>query len=444
MFLRAWLVMHEEFSWNMLVIDSVVANPTDSARPRSTTALSLGLAAAALAVVCVFQGVQQVLVPFQVQQIDAPHKVRDVALLTTLAAAFAVAGSVAGGALSDRTRSRFGRRTPWLVVMALLSGMLLITAGALSNVLQMAVVYSALWFCLNFYQAAVSAIIPDKVPARSRGAVSSAIGLGGALGLGLGVGAVAHFSPAFGFMALCGLMIIATCFCVVLIREGARPGLAGPAYGILTNIDSISIKKPSPIGLLQPFLDRDFVLAFATRALIFTAAATVGGYTYYLLQDHVGTANLPHHDVKRAIGILVGAQTVAWLVGAAGAGWLADRLDRRKLFVGASSIGAAFSMLVPLLAPTWLGMLAFYILLGFFLGIYLSVDMALMTLVLPCRENEGRDLAVLSIANAGPQLLSPTIAAAIISMAGYEALFVFGMAASLLAGVAVLFIRGVR
>ena len=77
-------------------------------------------------------------------------------------------------------------------------------------------------------------------------------------------------------------------------------------------------------------------------------------------------------------------------------------------------------------------------------GAYLAVDLALMTLVLPTRENEGRDLAVLSIANAGPQLLSPAISATIISLAGYDALFWFGLVVSLLAGVAVFFIRSVR
>ena len=135
---------------------------------------------------------------------------------------------------------------------------------------------------------------------------------------------------------------------------------------------------------------------------------------------------------------------VAWLIGTAGAGWLADRLDRRKLFVGICSLGMAFSMVVPLISATWAGMLIFYTSMGGFAGVYLAVDLALMTLVLPSRANEGRDLAVLSIANAGPQLLSPAIAAAIISLAGYDALFWFGFAASLLAGVAVFFIRSVR
>jgi MFS family permease len=404
----------------------------------SIAPLVIGLATAALAMVCTFQGVQQVLIPDQVQAIDAAHKVGDLALLTTIAAALAVVGSVAGGALSDRTHSRFGRRTPWLVAMALISTVLMLVAGTLHDLTMIAIVYAALWFCLNFYQCALNAVIPDRVSEKHRGLVSSAFGLGGALGLGLGVNAVVRLSIEQGYIVLASLLIATTALCVVLIREGGRADLATPSPGLAV------APRQTWLSLLQPFHHRDFALAFVTRAASFTALSTIGGYTFYILQDHIGPANLPGHDVKGAVGILVGTQMVAWIVGVAAAGWLSDRLDRRKLFVGICSIGTAAAMMVPLLTATWAGILVFYALVGVFFGAYLAVDLALMTLVLPTRENEGRDLAVLSIANAGPQLLSPAIAATIISLAGYDALFWFGAVVSLLAGVAVFFIRSVR
>jgi len=412
------------------------------ATPNSVVVLILGLASAALALVCVFQGIQQVLIPYQVLQIDAAHKVGVLALLTTLAAALAVIGSVAGGALSDRTRTRFGRRSPWLVAMAVISIGLMISLAELRTLAAVAVVYAMLWFCLNFYQSVLNAVIPDRIPQKSRGVVSSAFGLGAALGLALGVNAVAHLTVEHGYVALAGVMFVATAACVVLVREGATP--LEPAAAFQADAGRAPAPKGAWLGIFEAFLQRDFALAFITRAMAFTALATVSGYTYYILQDHIGPSNLPNHNVKGAIGILVVIQTVAWVVGGAGAGWLADRLDRRKLFVGICSIGMAASMLVPLMTPTWTGMVVFYALVGVFFGIYLAVDLALMTLVLPSRENEGRDLAVLSIANAGPQLLSPVIAATIISTAGYDALFLFGFSVSLLSGVAVFFIRSVR
>jgi MFS family permease len=412
------------------------------AKPRSLPAAIIGLASAALAMVCVFQGIQQVLIPYQVLQIDAAHKVGVLALLTTLAAALAVVGSLAGGALSDRTSTRFGRRSPWLVAMAVISIGLMVSLAVVRTLTAVAVIYAVLWFCMNFYQSVLNAIIPDRIPQERRGVVSSAFGLGAALGLALGVNAVAPLTLEQGYLALAGVMFAATAACVILVHEGATP--EAPA----TALQAAACRAPAPkgpwLGIFEAFLELDFALAFITRAMAFTALATVWGYTYYILQDHIGSANLPYHNVKGAIGILVDTQTVAWIVGGAGAGWLADRLDRRKLFVGICSIGMAVSMLVPLTSPTWTGMVVFYALMGLFFGVYLSVDLALMTLVLPSRENEGRDLAVLSIANAGPQLLSPVIAATIISTAGYDALFLFGFIVSLLSGVAVFFIRSVR
>ena len=267
--------------------------------------------------------------PFQIQQIDALHKIRDLALLTTLAAVLAVIGSVSGGAISDRTHSRFGRRSPWLVTMSVVSAVLMIALGTLHNLTVIAILYAALWFCMNFYQAVLSAIIPDRVPESSRGTISSAFGLGGALGLGIGVNAVAHVSLGWGYIILAGLVVTTTALCVVFVREWASPELPKPPHS-----QPATSTKYSWLGLFQGFLSLDFTLAFITRAMSFTALAVVAGYTYYVLQDHIGAANLPGHSVKSALGILVVAQTIAWIAGVTGAGWFSDRLNRRKLFVG--------------------------------------------------------------------------------------------------------------
>ena len=49
------------------------------------------------------------------QQLDSAHKVQLVAMFSTLAMIVAAISNMVAGALSDKTKSRFGRRTPWLV-----------------------------------------------------------------------------------------------------------------------------------------------------------------------------------------------------------------------------------------------------------------------------------------------------------------------------------------
>jgi len=130
-----------------------------------------------------FQGIQQILLPAQVEHIDAAAKVGNLALLTTLAAIASMIALPTGGAVSDRTRSRFGRRTPWIVIMSAVSALLMVVMGLSTNLGVLALAYMLLWFVANFYQGAISAILPDRVPVERRGVASAVIGLGTPLGI---------------------------------------------------------------------------------------------------------------------------------------------------------------------------------------------------------------------------------------------------------------------
>jgi len=87
------------------------------ANPSTARLLAL-LLLPAFALYGTFNGVQQIVLPLQVEQIDQSGKVGHLALIVTVCSIASVVGLGAGGALSDATRSRFGRRTPWLAGMA--------------------------------------------------------------------------------------------------------------------------------------------------------------------------------------------------------------------------------------------------------------------------------------------------------------------------------------
>lgn len=73
------------------------------------------------------------------------------------------------------------------------------------------------------------------------------------------------------------------------------------------------------------------------------------------------------------------------------------------------------------------------------------MDAALVTLVLPRTEDAARDLGVLNIANAGPQVLAPLLAALIIGhLGGYRVLFIAGGCCGLIGAAAVMPVRSVR
>src|ERR1700761_8190158 len=98
-------------------------------RPPRIAKLLTFLLPATVGLISVFQGIQNILIPDQLAAIDPAHKIGNLALLTTFVAITSMIGIPAGGALSDRTRSRFGRRTPWIVGTTIVSGVLMVAMG---------------------------------------------------------------------------------------------------------------------------------------------------------------------------------------------------------------------------------------------------------------------------------------------------------------------------
>ena len=95
--------------------------------------------------------------------------------------------------------------------------------------------------------------------------------------------------------------------------------------------------------------------------------------------------------------------------------------------------------------PTWTVSLVAAFLFGAGYGVYLAVDTALITQVLPNEADRARDLGVINIASAAPQALGPLLAAPIVThLGGYPALFGLTALVSLIGAVAVVKIRSVR
>jgi MFS family permease len=167
------------------------------------------------------------------------------------------------------------------------------------------------------------------------------------------------------------------------------------------------------------------------------------GYELYILTDFI---RVPA-GMRPAQGVTVLAAIAATgaLLAASVAGPLSDRLNRRKPFVFVSSAVAGAGCVLPVVSPTFTAVEVYAAFAGLAFGTYLSVDAALVTLVLPRSEDAARDLGVLNIANAGPQVLAPLFAALIIShLGGYRVLFILGGCCGIAGAIAVLPVRSVR
>ena len=398
--------------------------------------VSLGVANGALS--ALYAGIGTVLLPLQIERIDRAHKVAALGVVAGVSAMVALLFNPIGGALSDRTRSRFGRRAPWLAGAS--AGLLVLLAfiGGANTVLLVLVSWSLAQAAANLYQAPLTAVVPDRVPKARRGAASSVIGvasvLGGVAGVGLAGLLSEHLTPAY--LALGLVVLVSAWYFVLTTHDPPTADLPRPPRD----------DRPAAVQVadfLSALKYRDFALVFASRALAILGYFLVVGYELYVLTDYI---KLPA-GLRPAEGVTVLAaiSAVGALIAAAIAGPLSDRLDRRKPFVFTSSAVAGAGCLLPVLIPTFGALETFAAFAGLAFGCYLSVDAALVTLVLPRSEDAARDLGVLNIANAGPQVLAPLFAALIIShLGGYRMLFIAGGCCGIAGALTVVGVRSVR
>jgi MFS family permease len=288
------------------------------------------------------------------------------------------------------------------------------------------------------YQGAVLAILPDRVAEQRRGWASALIGLATPIGVLVGVNIAGSVSQTLGYLIIAIIFVVTALALVVGAREKSSVDLP------------VAVRTKQNFGVavsnfLSAFRDHDFRFAFISRFALFLSYATVSGFLFYTLQDFIGKDNIPGGDAAAAVKTLLTITVIGWVVVATFLGWVADKLNRRKLFVGIAAVGLAATMFVPIVSPTWTGMMIFAALEGVFIGTYFAVDLAVMSLVLPNKLQEGRDLGILSVAVGLPTILSGAVAGGIITfLGGYASLYVFGAICAIISGVTVMFIRKVR
>jgi MFS family permease len=110
----------------------------------------------------------------------------------------------------------------------------------------------------------------------------------------------------------------------------------------------------------------------------------------------------------------------------------------------ASAAVMALAAVLLVIWPTWTAALAAAPLLGVGFGTYWAVALAILTQVLPAAENRAKDLGVINVANALPQVVGPAIAGVVLaSTHNYPLLFALSAIATLGGAVTVMRIRSV-
>lgn len=375
-----------------------------------------------------------VLLPLQVEGIDPANKVGNLAVITTIGAFAAMLAQPLAGAVSDRTRSRFGRRAPWMVGGVLIGGLALVGMALANGLVQIAIAWVIVQIAYNFAQGPLSAILPDRVPRAARGTFAALAGAGAMLGAlgGQVAGASLSANIPTAYVLLAGLALIAIVLFVVFNPDHSSREQRNRPFSFRAFLGTFWV---------NPVAHPDFFWAFTGRLLLYTGYFAVTGYQLYILQDYIGLGASAVESIPLFGVVALAGMLVAMLVG----GPVSDRLGRRKVFVFASSIIVAAAFVVPLVLPSFVGWLVFTAISGVGFGLFQAVDQALMSEVLPSAESFGKDLGVVNVAATLPQTLAPAVGGAIVlAFGGYAALFPVGIVLSLAGAFAVWPIKAVK
>ncbi|MFF0473752.1 MFS transporter [Streptomyces sp. NPDC004284] len=387
------------------------------------------LTVANAAMFMLYMGIGAVLLPVQVELIDPANKVANFGLVSGVAAIFATLFNPMAGLLSDRS----GRRNPWILCGGLGALGALALLGAARTVLLVTIGWCLVQAMMNIYQAALTAVVPDRVPVERRGLASAMVGIGTPIGSAVGISTAALFVPSdisFGYLVMGAVIAGAAVLFTAVVRERKRP-----------RTEPVPLRKQ-----LAAFADTmrsaDFRWVFIGRFLMMLGFFSVSLFQMYILQDHI---KLPEGlDANEAVAFLAPIDAGTTLLATVLGGVLSDRIGRRKPLVGMSCALSGLAMLVPVVMPDWTGMLVFTVVAGLAFGCYMAVDTALVTLVLPSADDAARDMGVLNIANAGPQILAPLLASLLVGAVGYDGLYVTAALITLVGAAAVIPIKSVR
>jgi MFS family permease len=366
----------------------------------------------------------QILLPAQAQALAGDlGKEALLALVTGIGAVASMIANPLWGLLSDRMSLMRPRRRPVVVAGVAIGAVGLVVLFLAPDAAWMIVGWVLVQLGLNGPFAALIAMIADRVPAERRGLVGSLFGIAQVAGVVLGTAvAVAFDESVLGYLAI-AVAVPLLCAAIVLLPEQRIATATPDAAGISSERRGIR----EVLANMRP--TATFTWAWIIRLLVNLVNALVLVYLYYFLADGVGL-----DDPGTWVLVLTLGNVVLTAIAAGVGGVWSDRLARRKVFVVAGGVslalGAALFAAFPVLPVVLVGSL--FVAIGW--GLYVSVDVAIITQALPSDRSTGSMLGVANIASAAPQALAPLIAAPIVTgLGGYPALYAVTGAIALLA-----------
>lgn len=356
---------------------------------------------------------RNVLTPQIFSNIDPAGKVAAVALLSSFVSLAGLIANFVFGALSDVTRTRWGKRKPYIVGGLLIQAVLFLV---IANVTSISVIIGC-WVLVAIAENAVAASMvaqqSDRIAPRWRGTASMCWGVGWTCCQVITIIASQFLDrPQLGMYVLTGISLVLGLAHVLLMHE--KSNLDEPRM----NFDAGSLLSHFFLPIHGA---RDYYLALGGKLLMVIGGTCVGLYQLYIFTDYI---HLDMPSTKVAMTTMTTISLITGIIFGVIAGPLADRFGRLKAPVAISVIFIGIAAVFPYFFPYAWAMYAFGVISGVANGVYNSIDGALNLAVLPNKDTAGKDLGIINFANTLSQIIGTAIAGGIITLFGtYRAVF---------------------
>ena len=285
-----------------------------------------------------------------------------IGVITTAGVLIAIVVQPTMGAISDHTRSRMGRRKPYILIGTALDLLFLIFAAWAfwnQNYWAFVAAVALLQFSSNFAQGPYQGYIPDLVPGRQVGIASGLLGaanIAGNLlaGPGLAIIFVAILPGRVGFpeitlglfAAIAVVEVVTMLITVLIVPDRPAPSttktLRERAFGAWGT------------DLLA---NRDYVWLLVSRLFVLTALVSLQAFAVFFLE------NAHHMDPDQAQSSqfpIILTVAIAALLSAVPGGWISSRIGRKPVLFVAIGLGVLGAVIIGLGPDYWMVVAAPY------------------------------------------------------------------------------------
>ena len=352
--------------------------------------------------------------------VDPARKNTALGLLTFGGLLMATVVQPLSGALSDGWSSRFGRRTPWILLGTAFDLVFLALIARAPDLLTLSLGYLGLQISSNLAHGPVQGLMHDRVPTGQMGRASGIKNLLDMSGLVASSLLIARLisptdpEPTRAMAWIAAVLVAGLIILLLAVRE--PPGVR--------TVDTLRTRLRAAFQIdlrATPAFWRLIIGRFVFLLSVYPIQA----FAQYYVRDRLNAAN-PVEMTGNLMAAIVLSLMVFSLLG----GFLTDRIGRRRMHIlAAALVGVGSLLMLPARTP-W-AVLVFGSVVGAGIGVFLTANWALANDLAPAGE-AGKFLGLTNIATAGAgatsRLAGPIIdglnLAAPGRYLGYAALFV--------------------